>query len=44
MKSALGEQLDAKHDYPAAAGLVRKLMFLERLDTELDAALETMDD
>jgi molecular chaperone HscB len=44
LKSALGEQLDARRDYPAAAGLVRKLMFLDRLDTELDAAFETMDD
>jgi len=44
LQSALGEQLDARRDYPAAAGLVRKLMFLDRLDTELDAAFETMDD
>jgi len=44
LKSALGEQLDARRDYPAAAGLVRKLMFLDRLDAELDAAFETMDD
>jgi molecular chaperone HscB len=44
LKNALGEQLDARRDYPAAAGLVRKLMFLDRLDAELDAAFETMDD
>ena len=44
LKSTFGEQLDARRDYPVAAGLVRKLMFLDRLDAELDAAFETMDE
>ncbi len=44
LEGALAEALDAKRDYPAAAGLVRKLMFLERLNAEIDAAFETMDE
>ena len=43
LKGALGEQLDAKRDYAGAAGLVRKLMFFDRLDEEIDAAFETME-
>jgi molecular chaperone HscB len=30
--------IDAKSDYAGAAGLVRKLMFLDKLDAEVDAA------
>jgi molecular chaperone HscB len=30
--------IDANNDYAGAAGLVRKLMFLDRLDAEVDAA------
>ena len=44
LKEALGETLDAKRDYAAAAGLVRKLKFLDRLDAEIDAAYEAMED
>ena len=44
LKQALGETLDAKRDYPAAAELVRKLKFLDRLDEEIDAACEAMED
>lgn len=44
LQSALGEQIDVRRDYGAAAQLVRKLMFLDRLDAEVDAALETMDE
>ena len=40
LKSALGEQLDARRDYPAAAGLVRKLMFLDKLAAQIDLAYD----
>ena len=38
-----GELAGAKKDYAAAAGLVRKLQFLDKLDTEIDAAYETIE-
>ena len=44
LESALGETLDARRDYAAAAGLVRKLKFLDRFDAEIDSAFETMDE
>ncbi len=43
LESLVAETIDAKHDYPAAAGLVRKLMFLDRLDAEIGAAYETVE-
>ena len=36
----IGEAIDRKKDYAAAAGLVRKLQFLDKLDSEIDAAYE----
>lgn len=36
----LGRQLDEESDYPRAADLVRKLMFLERLREEIGDAME----
>ena len=44
MESILGETLDTRRDYAAAAGLVRKLKFLDRFDAEIDSAFETMDE
>ncbi|HEX5612771.1 MAG TPA: Fe-S protein assembly co-chaperone HscB [Burkholderiales bacterium] len=44
LEAALADALDAKRDYGLAAGLVRKLMFLERVDAEIDEAFETMDE
>ena len=44
LERALGESLDAKHDYAIAAELVRKLKFLDRFDAEIDAAFETMEE
>ena len=38
LESAIGEAIDARKDYAGAADLVRKLMFLDRLDAEIDAA------
>ena len=40
----LAETIDAKKDYAAAAGLVRKLQFLHRLDDEIDAAHEGLEE
>jgi len=36
----IGEAIDNRKDYAGAAGLVRKLMFLDRLDAEIEAAYE----
>jgi len=43
LQQQIAEAIDAKKDYAAAAGLVRKLQFLDRLDEEIDAAYETLD-
>ena len=40
LEAQVAQAIDAQKDYPAAAGLVRKLMFLDRLDSEIDAAYE----
>ena len=44
LEGGIGEAIDAKQDYAGAAGLVRKLMFLDRLDAEIDAAYDMMED
>ena len=36
----IGEAIDNRKDYACAAGLVRKLMFLDKLDEEIEAAYE----
>lgn len=43
LEAAIEEQIDVRKDYPGAAHLVRKLMFLERLDEEIDRAYEATD-
>jgi molecular chaperone HscB len=43
LERTLGETIDRKKAYQAAAELVRKLQFLQRLDQEIDAAYETID-
>jgi molecular chaperone HscB len=43
IEKAIGEAIDVKQDYAGAAGLVRKLQFLERLDEEIDAAYEEIE-
>lgn len=43
LESQIGVALDAKKDYAGAAGLVRKLMFLDRLDAEIDQAYEDVE-
>jgi molecular chaperone HscB len=43
LEGELAQALDEKRDYAAAAELVRKLMFLRRLDSEIDAAYEAIE-
>ena len=40
LEGSIAEAIDAKKDYAGAAGLVRKLQFLDRLDEEIDSAYE----
>ncbi len=40
---SLGEALDSAHDYAQAAGIVRQLMFQEKLLAEIDAAIEVLE-
>ncbi len=43
LEKEIGQAIDARKDYPGAAELVRKLMFLEKLDEEVDLAYEATD-
>jgi molecular chaperone HscB len=43
LERAIGDAIDARKDYAGAAELVRKLMFLDRLDDEIDAAYEELE-
>jgi len=43
LEAEIGEAIDRRRDYPAAASLVRKLQFLHRLDEEIDEAYEALD-
>jgi len=43
LQQQIAEAIDAKKDYAAAVGLVRKLQFLDKLDTEIDSAYETIE-
>ncbi len=43
LEAQLAERIDARRDYAGAAGLVRKLMFLEKLDAEIDDAYEALE-
>lgn len=40
LEAQIGESIDARNDYAGAADLVRKLMFLKRIDEEIDAAYD----
>ncbi len=39
VRGDLAHQLDTDHDYPAAADTVRRLMFIDKLQQEIDEAL-----
>jgi molecular chaperone HscB len=43
LQKQIGEALDTRKDYAGAAGLVRKLQFLDRLDEEIDSAYERVE-
>jgi molecular chaperone HscB len=43
IEQQIGDLIDRKQDYAGAAGLVRKLQFLDRLDEEIDAAYEEIE-
>jgi molecular chaperone HscB len=43
METRIAECIDAKHDFHGASGPVRELMFLEKLDEEINAAYEALD-
>jgi len=43
LETQIGESIDARKDYRGAAELVRKLMFLDKLDTEIDLAYEALE-
>ena len=43
LQNQIAEALDTKKDYAGAAGLVRKLQFLDRLDEEIDSAYERIE-
>ena len=43
LEAQIGERIDEHKDYEGAVGLVRKLMFLEKLDAEIDAAYEAVE-
>ena len=43
LEGKIGERLDSSKDYTGATALVRKLMFLHRLDVEVAAAYEEVE-
>jgi len=43
LEAAIAAAIDQKRDFEGSAGQVRKLMFLDRLDAEIDEAFETIE-
>lgn len=43
LQAQIAACIDARHDYPGAADLVRKLKFLDKLDEDINAAYETLE-
>ena len=43
LEGQIGDAIDRKKDFEEAAGQVRKLMFLDRLDAEIDEAYEEIE-
>jgi molecular chaperone HscB len=43
LERQIGDAIDVRKDHAGAAELVRKLMFLEKLDLEIDAAYEEVE-
>jgi len=43
LEAEIAQAIDGEKDYAGAAGLVRKLQFLDKLDSEIDAAYDTVE-
>jgi len=43
LEKQIAAAIDQKQDYPRAAGLVRELQFLDKLEAEIDSAYETIE-
>ena len=43
LEAELAIKIDTEQDYPAAAGLVRKLRFMEKMAEEIDSAYDEID-
>jgi molecular chaperone HscB len=43
LEEKLAQRIDADKNYQSAAGLVRELQFLEKLEAEIDGAYETLE-
>jgi len=43
IENQIRQKIDGEHDFAAAGGLVRKLMFLERFGEDIDAAYESLE-
>lgn len=43
LNAQIAESIDVRRDYPGAAGLVRKLMFLDKLESEIHSAFEAIE-
>lgn len=43
LNAQIAESIDVRKDYAGAAGLVRKLMFLDKLESEIHSAFETIE-
>ncbi len=43
LEAQIGESIDVRKDFGGAAHLVRKLMFLQKIDDEIDAAYEAIE-
>jgi molecular chaperone HscB len=43
LTDALQAELDSKHDYPGAAESVRKLRFLDKVQADIEQAIETLE-
>jgi molecular chaperone HscB len=43
LRAEIERDLDANKDYPAAADALRRLMFIEKLEHEIEDALEALE-
>ena len=43
LEASIGESIDARKDYAGAVGLVRKLLFLHKIEDEIQSAYDTIE-